>query len=231
MEGSTTCREDPWSPVVKLSFIEPRTLLARCRVLVTGRSCPAGDSAERRSDRGRRHPHVRRAGGPRVRGLVESRSLPALVGAEVDGDDAAVVRDGRPHRRHPPPRRRRRCGVHGRYLEVIAPARIVWTNEEGGARASVTTVTFTETDGRTHVVVSELFPSKEALEAEVAARPTRCTRPSPSSTSCSPSSRRPPDRAAADGPPRAVDRWRRPRRVPARVKPRAHPVVLRHHVS
>ncbi|MCU1370463.1 MAG: hypothetical protein JWO77_1657 [Ilumatobacteraceae bacterium] len=54
----------------------------------------------------------------------------------------------------------------GRYLEVTPPSRIVWTNEEGGADASVTTVTLTETDGRTLVVVSELHPSKEALDAE-----------------------------------------------------------------
>jgi uncharacterized protein YndB with AHSA1/START domain len=54
----------------------------------------------------------------------------------------------------------------GRYIEVTPPSRIVWTNEEGGADGSVTTVTFEEEDGRTLVVMSELFPSKEALEAE-----------------------------------------------------------------
>lgn len=54
----------------------------------------------------------------------------------------------------------------GRYLEVTPPTRIVWTNEEGGDDGSVTTVTLTEVDGRTVVVVSELFPSKEALEAD-----------------------------------------------------------------
>lgn len=54
----------------------------------------------------------------------------------------------------------------GRYLEVVPPSRIVWTNEEGGDDGSVTTVTFTETDGTTEVVVSERFPSKEAFEAE-----------------------------------------------------------------
>ncbi len=55
---------------------------------------------------------------------------------------------------------------YGRYLEVEPPSRIVWTNEEGGEDGSVTTVTLTETDGRTLLVVSELFPSKEALEAD-----------------------------------------------------------------
>jgi uncharacterized protein YndB with AHSA1/START domain len=54
----------------------------------------------------------------------------------------------------------------GRYLEVTPPTLIVWTNEEGGDDGSVTTVSFTEAAGRTQVVVSERFPSMEALEAE-----------------------------------------------------------------
>jgi uncharacterized protein YndB with AHSA1/START domain len=53
----------------------------------------------------------------------------------------------------------------GRYVEVTPPSRIVWTNEEGGEDASVTTVTFEEHDGRTLLVMSELYPSKEALDA------------------------------------------------------------------
>ena len=54
----------------------------------------------------------------------------------------------------------------GRYLDVTPPSRIVWTNEEAGEQGSVTTVTLTETEGRTRVVVSEEFPSKQAFEAE-----------------------------------------------------------------
>jgi uncharacterized protein YndB with AHSA1/START domain len=54
----------------------------------------------------------------------------------------------------------------GRYIEVTPPSRIVWTNEEGGENASITTVTFEENDGRTFLVLSELYPSKEALDAE-----------------------------------------------------------------
>ena len=53
----------------------------------------------------------------------------------------------------------------GRYLEVTPPSRIVWTNEEGGENGSVTTVTFEEEDGRTLLVMSELYPSVEALDA------------------------------------------------------------------
>jgi uncharacterized protein YndB with AHSA1/START domain len=54
----------------------------------------------------------------------------------------------------------------GRYLEVTPPSRLVWTNEESGDAASVTTVTMEERDGQTHLVLSELYPSKEALDAE-----------------------------------------------------------------
>ena len=53
----------------------------------------------------------------------------------------------------------------GRYIEVTPPSRIVWTNEEGGEDGSVTTVTFEEKDGQTLLVVNELYPSKEALDA------------------------------------------------------------------
>lgn len=55
----------------------------------------------------------------------------------------------------------------GRYLDVEPPSRIVWTNEESGGDSSVTTVTFEETEhGRTLLVMSELFPSKEALDED-----------------------------------------------------------------
>lgn len=54
---------------------------------------------------------------------------------------------------------------YGRYLEVVPDERIVWTNEEGGEAGSVTTATFEERDGKTLLVVSELYPTKEALDA------------------------------------------------------------------
>ena len=54
----------------------------------------------------------------------------------------------------------------GRYLDVVPNSRIVWTNEEGGEdAASITTVTLEERDGTTHLVLSELYPSKEAFDA------------------------------------------------------------------
>lgn len=54
----------------------------------------------------------------------------------------------------------------GRYIEVTPPTRIVWTNEEG-EEGSVTTVTFTERDGKTHLVLSDRYPSKDALDAAI----------------------------------------------------------------
>jgi uncharacterized protein YndB with AHSA1/START domain len=53
----------------------------------------------------------------------------------------------------------------GTYLEVTPPSRLVWTNEEGGEGGPVTTVTFEEKGGRTLLVLHELYPSKEALDA------------------------------------------------------------------
>jgi len=55
----------------------------------------------------------------------------------------------------------------GRYLEVSLPSRLVWTNEESDDGA-VTTVTFEEKDGKTLVVLHELYPSKEALDRTMA---------------------------------------------------------------
>ena len=53
---------------------------------------------------------------------------------------------------------------HGKYLEVVPPTRLVWTNEESDG-GSVTTVTFEEKGGKTLLVMHERFPSKEAFEA------------------------------------------------------------------
>jgi uncharacterized protein YndB with AHSA1/START domain len=53
----------------------------------------------------------------------------------------------------------------GRYIEVTPHSRLVWTNDEAGEGGSVTTVTFEEKGGKTLLVVHELYPSKEALDA------------------------------------------------------------------
>jgi uncharacterized protein YndB with AHSA1/START domain len=53
----------------------------------------------------------------------------------------------------------------GKYLDVVPNQRIVWTNEESGADGSVTTVTLEQKNGKTTLVLSELYPTKEALDA------------------------------------------------------------------
>ena len=53
----------------------------------------------------------------------------------------------------------------GSYLVVTPHSRLVWTNEESGEGGPVTTVTFDEKDGKTLLVMHELYPSKEALDA------------------------------------------------------------------
>jgi uncharacterized protein YndB with AHSA1/START domain len=52
----------------------------------------------------------------------------------------------------------------GTYKEVTPHSRLVWTNEES-EDAAVTTLTFEEKGGRTLLVMHELYPSKEALDA------------------------------------------------------------------
>ena len=56
----------------------------------------------------------------------------------------------------------------GRFIDVTPPTRLVWTNEEGGEDGAVTTVTFEERGAQTLVVLRDLYPSKEALDAAIA---------------------------------------------------------------
>jgi uncharacterized protein YndB with AHSA1/START domain len=60
----------------------------------------------------------------------------------------------------------------GRYLEVTPHSRLVWTNEEADGGEVVTTVTFEEKSGKTLLVVHDLYPSKEALDAALASGST-----------------------------------------------------------
>jgi len=53
----------------------------------------------------------------------------------------------------------------GRYIEVTPHSRLVWTNDEGVDGGAVTTVTFEEKDGKTLLVMHDLYPSKEALDS------------------------------------------------------------------
>jgi len=56
----------------------------------------------------------------------------------------------------------------GKYLDVVPNARLVWTNDEGGESGPVTTATFEATAGKTLVVLSDRYPSKESLDAAMA---------------------------------------------------------------
>lgn len=58
--------------------------------------------------------------------------------------------------------------VFGKYLEVTPHSRLVWTNEEGDEGGAITTLTFEEKGGQTLLVKHDLYPSKEALDAELA---------------------------------------------------------------
>ena len=60
----------------------------------------------------------------------------------------------------------------GTYREVTPHSRLVWTNEEGDNGETITTVTFDENAGRTLLIVHDLYPSKEALDAAIASGAT-----------------------------------------------------------
>ena len=60
----------------------------------------------------------------------------------------------------------------GTYREVTPHSRLVWTNEEADGGETVTTVTFNENSGKTLLVVHDLYPSKEALDAAIASGST-----------------------------------------------------------
>jgi uncharacterized protein YndB with AHSA1/START domain len=55
----------------------------------------------------------------------------------------------------------------GKYLEVTPHSRLSWSNDESPDGA-ITTVTFEEEGEKTRVVVLDLYPSKEALDAAIA---------------------------------------------------------------
>lgn len=59
----------------------------------------------------------------------------------------------------------------GTYIEVTPHSRLSWSNDES-PEGSITTVTFEERDGGTLVVVHDLYPSKEVLDAAIASGST-----------------------------------------------------------
>ncbi len=93
---------------------------------------------------------------------VPKSSPLTLVSCDIDartgGKYRLVFRFGE----HPP------MEFFGTYVEVVPNSRMVWTNEEAGEAGQVSTVTFTEQNGKTLVVMHELYPSKEALDEAMA---------------------------------------------------------------
>jgi uncharacterized protein YndB with AHSA1/START domain len=51
----------------------------------------------------------------------------------------------------------------GNYTDVVPPSHIVWTNEEGG-NIAISSVTFVEKNGKTHLTFTETHPTKQALD-------------------------------------------------------------------
>jgi uncharacterized protein YndB with AHSA1/START domain len=82
-----------------------------------------------------------------------------LVSCEADVRTGGRYRFEIAHESSPTP-----MAFFGRYLEVTPNARLVWTNEES-ADGPVTTVTFEEQGGKTLLTLSELYPTKAALDA------------------------------------------------------------------
>ena len=94
---------------------------------------------------------------------VDTTLLSCEVDARVGGKYRLVFR----HPAAPEP-----MEFFGTYVEVKPHSRLVWTNEEAGEAGPVTTVTFEEKGGKTLVVVHDLYPSKEALDAAIASGST-----------------------------------------------------------
>jgi len=53
----------------------------------------------------------------------------------------------------------------GRYIEFSPHSKLVWTNDESGDAGQLSTLTLEDHGGTTRIVLLEVFPSAEALEA------------------------------------------------------------------
>jgi len=91
----------------------------------------------------------------------------SFISCEVDARTGGTYRFVFGHPSAPEP-----MAFFGRYLEVTPHSRLVWTNEEAGDGGSVTTVTFEARGATTLLVVRDLYPSKEALDAAIASGST-----------------------------------------------------------
>jgi uncharacterized protein YndB with AHSA1/START domain len=101
-----------------------------------------------------------------LRWWIPKSSGVSLLSSEMDIRTGGAYRLVFSHPSAPQP-----MAFFGKYIEVTPPSRLVWTNEES-ADGAVTTVTFEEKDGKTLVVLHELYPSKDALDAAIASGST-----------------------------------------------------------
>jgi len=94
--------------------------------------------------------------------------VPASFGLTLVSYEAEIVVGGKYRLVFSHPEAPEPMAFFGTYLEVTPHSRLVWTNEEAGEPFQVTTVTFEEKDGKTILVVTDLYPSKEALDEAIA---------------------------------------------------------------
>jgi uncharacterized protein YndB with AHSA1/START domain len=88
----------------------------------------------------------------------------AMLTCEVDARTGGKYRLVFSHPASPTP-----MEFFGKYIEVTPHSRLVWTNEESGDKGPVSTVTFEEkSGGKTLLILRELYPSKESLDAALA---------------------------------------------------------------
>jgi uncharacterized protein YndB with AHSA1/START domain len=102
--------------------------------------------------------------------LVARWWAPKSLGVEMVSAEADVRPGGR-YRYVQKPQGHDAITFSGEYQEVVPYSRVVYTQvfeEMADAGAVVVTVTFTERDGQTDMVVSEVYPSAEAREGALA---------------------------------------------------------------
>ncbi len=99
--------------------------------------------------------------------LLQRWWAPKSIGMSFDSCEADVRTGGTYRFVFSHPDFEQPMAFFGRYIEVTPNSRIVWTNQES-ADDVVTTVTFEEKGGKTLLVLSELYPSKQALDEAIA---------------------------------------------------------------
>lgn len=100
-------------------------------------------------------------------GLFSQWWIPRTYGMTLISCEMDVRKGGRYRLEIGHPAHDQPMAFFGTYLEVEKDRRIVWTNEESPDGA-ITSVVFTEAGGTTEVALSNLYPTPEAMEQELA---------------------------------------------------------------